>query len=217
MADNDNEVVDMTGILPLRQPGPADKAAPLVRYDAMCRAIDAAYAVDEVKDIRDKALAFEAYAKQAKNTEAERRACEIRLRAERRAGQLLSGMDRAGRGRPEKMSDDTTLSPTPTLSDLGVSRDQSSKWQQLAAVPEAEFESALAVSEKPSTNRIIKKPKRELIDPDALWLWRRLRDFERTAIVAREIDEILARMTESMRHDVVQLADRVGDWLKGHT
>jgi hypothetical protein len=170
-----------------------------------------------VKDIRDKALAFEAYAKQAKNTEAERRACEIRLRAERRAGQLLSGMDRAGRGRPEKMSDDTTLSPTPTLSDLGVSRDQSSKWQQLAAVPEAEFESALAVSEKPSTNRIIKKPKRELIDPDALWLWRRLRDFERTAIVAREIDEILARMTESMRHDVVQLADRVGDWLKGHT
>ena len=29
----------------------------LVRYDAMCRAIDAAYEVDEVKDIRDKARA----------------------------------------------------------------------------------------------------------------------------------------------------------------
>ena len=28
----------------------------LVAYDAMCRAIDAAYAVDEVKVIRDKAL-----------------------------------------------------------------------------------------------------------------------------------------------------------------
>jgi hypothetical protein len=27
----------------------------LVRYDAMCRAIDAAYAVDEVKAIHDKA------------------------------------------------------------------------------------------------------------------------------------------------------------------
>jgi hypothetical protein len=39
----------------------------LVRYEAMCRAIDAAYTVDEVKDLRDKAKAIEEYAKQAKN------------------------------------------------------------------------------------------------------------------------------------------------------
>ena len=59
----------------------------LIKYDAMCRAIDAAYEVDEAKDIRDKAVALEAYFQQAKNVEAERRACEIRLRAERKAGQ----------------------------------------------------------------------------------------------------------------------------------
>ena len=58
----------------------------LVRYDAMCRAIDAAYKVDEVKDIHDKAVALEIYARQAHNTEAEMQACEIRLRAERKAG-----------------------------------------------------------------------------------------------------------------------------------
>ena len=40
------------------------------------------------KDIRDKARAIEVYARQARNVEAERRACEIRLRAERRCGQL---------------------------------------------------------------------------------------------------------------------------------
>lgn len=54
----------------------------LVRYDAMCRAIESAYAVDEVKDIRDQAIALETYARQAHNVEAERKACEIRLRAE---------------------------------------------------------------------------------------------------------------------------------------
>lgn len=62
--------------------------AELARYDAMCRAIDEAYQIDEVKDIRDKALALEVYSRQAKNIEAERRACEIRLRAERKAGEL---------------------------------------------------------------------------------------------------------------------------------
>ncbi len=44
------------------------------------------------------------------NTEAERQACEIRLRAERRCGELLSGeVERAERGRPAKTSNDTTL------------------------------------------------------------------------------------------------------------
>ncbi len=75
--------------------------AELARYDAMCRAIDEAYQIDEVKDIRDKALALEVYARQAKNIEAERRACEIRLRAERKAGEL--------RRQEEKSHDGKTL------------------------------------------------------------------------------------------------------------
>jgi hypothetical protein len=52
------------------------KASSLAHYDEMCRAIEAAYAVDEVKDIRDQAIALEVYARQAHNTEAERKACE---------------------------------------------------------------------------------------------------------------------------------------------
>jgi hypothetical protein len=74
----------------------------LVRYDAMCRAIDAAYEVDEVKDIRDEAVALEIYARQAHNVEAERRACEIRLRAERKAGALSTKLQRSNPGSRKK-------------------------------------------------------------------------------------------------------------------
>jgi hypothetical protein len=100
----------------------------LVRYDAMCRAIEAAYRVDEVKDIRDKAVALEHYAAQARNVEAERQACEIRLRAERRAGKLLAerekakrGPDKNGRGSQRQTSHDATPE---TLGSLGITRDQ---------------------------------------------------------------------------------------------
>jgi hypothetical protein len=74
----------------------------LARYDAMCRAIEAAYKVDEVKDIRDQAIALEVYARQAQHVEAERKACEIRLRAERMAGALSAKLERSPGGRPGK-------------------------------------------------------------------------------------------------------------------
>ena len=98
------------------------EATQLVRYDAMCRAITEAHQVDEVKDIRDKARAIEMYARQAQNTEAETKAREIRLRAERKCGQMLAGdaeRVRAINGRPSKASTD------PRLSDYGISYDQS--------------------------------------------------------------------------------------------
>lgn len=51
--------------------------------------------VDQVKDFRDKALAIEAYAKQAQDFELERDAAVARVRAERRCGELLAEMDKS--------------------------------------------------------------------------------------------------------------------------
>lgn len=187
----------------------------LVRYDAMCSAIEACHSVDEVKQIRDKALALAKYAEQAKNTEAERKATEIRLRAERKAGEILANMKDSGdraTGRPDKVSPETTLS------ELGISRDQSSKWQQLAAVSDHQFESALRdPATKPTTKGILRNSKPEpspRMDEDALWIWGRLRDFERDRITDREPSELIEAMTEPMKADVRRILPSVRAWLR---
>jgi hypothetical protein len=58
-------------------------------YDAGCRAIANAVAVDEVKDIRDQAVAMAAYARQAKNRDLEADAVALRMRATRCLDQMF--------------------------------------------------------------------------------------------------------------------------------
>jgi hypothetical protein len=125
----------------------------LVKYDAMCRAIDACFRVDEVKRIRDQALAFQAIARVAKNFDAERKAAFIRIRAERQGGKLLRQMQEQGERRSTRTA---RVDSIPTLEELGISHDQSSRWQRLAEIPQEEFEAELLEPGRPSTTRIIR-------------------------------------------------------------
>lgn len=188
----------------------------LVRYDAMCHAIAAAYEVDEVKDIRDKALALETYARLAQNVEAERQACEIRLRAERKAGQLLRARDKAKGGQPYQSGHMIGSGPVP-LAELGISRNQSSQWQRLARVPDDEFERHLA-ADRPTTNGIVSahapEPAPDAVDPRALWLWGRLRDFERDGLLDVDPAELIGTMLTHMKETTKQLAPLVAAWLE---
>lgn len=74
--------------------------------------------------------------KQAQNQEAERKACEIRIRAERRAGEILRDMEKAKgvlrRGQELPRSHNETTERPKTLSDLGINKTQSSRYQALA-------------------------------------------------------------------------------------
>jgi hypothetical protein len=82
------------------------------------------------------------YGRQARNTELEQKACEIRLRAERRCGQLLKVLEMAKGTRGQRAGGSTVRPPETAqpLAELGISKTQSSRWQKLADVPEEDFE-----------------------------------------------------------------------------
>lgn len=117
----------------------------------MVTAIAECARVDEVKDIRDKAVALEAYHRQARNYEAEREAANVRLRAERRVGELLKELARAVVPNPKgnnQVASNGGTQPSPyaeALTANGMSRQAASRFQRLAEVPSAEFEDALSI------------------------------------------------------------------------
>lgn len=121
----------------------------LAKYNAACIAIQEAASVDEVLEIRDQAEAMRAYGRQAKNRELESFAQEIRLRAERKLGGLIIqqketvGLAPAGRPSNQSVVADDQLTKPPTLSEMGISKDLSSRAQKLASVPDSEFEDHL--------------------------------------------------------------------------
>lgn len=181
----------------------------LVLHNAMRLAIDNCHKVDELADLHNKALALELYAKQARDTDAERKACEIRLRAERKAGDLFKDMERGAAGRP---ADVIAATPAPiseykaALESSGVTERTAQRWQELASVPVEQFEDALRAPDKPTTTGIISKAKAApKMDGDALWVWGRARDFERERFADKNPADLLAGMTDTMRADMERI------------
>lgn len=126
----------------------------LIKYEAACRALAECKSIDEAKEWTDKAAAMQAYGRMANDRTLEVDAAEIRIRAERRLGEMLAatksvgGLSRgaAGAGVNQHTPSEVRSSVTtaPKLSDAGISKDLSSRAQKLAAVPAAEFEAELA-------------------------------------------------------------------------
>lgn len=107
------------------------------------RALDKARTIDEVKDVRDKAEALRLYVKQAGyGLEMQNTCAEIKLRAERKVGGLLKKTAKTGERDAGKGGDRRSQSQPATvkLDSIGITRSQSSRWQQEAELPEATFE-----------------------------------------------------------------------------
>jgi N6-adenosine-specific RNA methylase IME4 len=127
---------------------------PLVRFEAAKKALAAAYRVDEVKSIRDKAIAAAAYARQAKDRELIEHATEIRLRAEIKAGKLLRNLAATGGRQKSGDSNQHARSPKVTLQSMGITKQQSSRWQQKAALDEPAQEALIARSKRKAVDAV---------------------------------------------------------------
>lgn len=105
--------------------------------------------VDEVRDVADKAKAVALYLRSRDaSIESQNDAAEIRLRAERRLGELTAEQPKAKGARNQLAGKDSsgghkTRPPEaqpPTLAEQGIKKQDAAKWQQLAKIPEKKFE-----------------------------------------------------------------------------
>lgn len=132
-----------------------------IQYDAARKAIAACVAVDEAKEIKDKALALQVYAYQSRDGELAAGATALVRRAIRRIGEIIVELREAGRLQKggqaggKKSLDGIRKNPTnapPSLADQGVDKRLAHEARKAAAMSEAAFEADTA--ERMETARI---------------------------------------------------------------
>lgn len=124
------------------------------------RALIAAKSLNDVLAVGDMAAAIKAYAKASgESLEIQNSASDLRLSAERKAGELLAEMDIHGSNQHGRKSHDVTSS----LADIGITKMQSSRWQLAAKLPEVEYGAIVEhcnASEKELTQAVVLKAAR---------------------------------------------------------
>ncbi|TWU10081.1 hypothetical protein [Allorhodopirellula heiligendammensis] len=113
----------------------AENRHELTILDDCRRAIADADDLDELSDLRSRAEAIRVWAKSANESlDVQNRAAELRLLAERKAGKMLSQMGLKGGDRKSSGHEDRLK-----LSDLGITQNQSKRWQRAATISDQQF------------------------------------------------------------------------------
>ena len=176
--------------------GLANIPSALAMLDNASRAIAEAKSVGEVKDIRDKAESVRAYLKQrGASFEAQQAAAEVKIRAERKIGAILS--ENLQQGRPSKKH--STMECF-YLSDIGLTGQQSHRYQLIASLSNDDFEQFISG---------MKEAQQELSSAMAYRLGKRANDTARAS-------ETIAAETEAngKQYGATDLQGFVDDGLK---
>lgn len=189
-----------------------------VAYDA----VKSAGRLARAKQAHDTVLA-EVYRAQADILMTEARA-KMRLAEEYDAAQDRGEVQGQGGDRVSKVPDGNVA---PTAADIGLDRKMIYEARQIRdaeaanpGVTQRVLEDIVSRGEEPTKaklNREIqsKPAPTKVMDPKALWLWGRLKDFERDGIITADTAYLLSEMTEPMRDDVRRLAPLVSSFLNG--
>lgn len=221
--------------------GPSESLPVLI--DRATAALDSARTSAEVLEARDMArVAYDAAksagrmarAKQAHDSliadvhRSQAHALAIRARAEMRLAEEYD--DAQDRGEVKRLGGDTSgvaYHNTASAADLGLRRDEIHEARRLRDAETAEpglIQRALTAmvdrGEEPTRaalkREVIDRPApQKVMNPKALWLWGRLKDFERDGVLAASPRGLLAEMTPPMREDVRRLAPMVCAFLTG--
>jgi DNA modification methylase len=160
----------------------------LVIFNQARKALEQAVTVDEVKQIRDQAEPMRLYVKQAgEGLVLQNQCAEIKIRAERKAGEILREID-FDKGGGDKRSPDyinhrsqDVTGDAPRLLDIGISKMQSSRWQLIAAIPETIFEKHI--------NEVIADNGRELTSADLLRLGKQIKSDEKFEYLRNQVNQ----------------------------
>lgn len=120
-----------------RRPNPVATLTTLAQINAARAALAEAKTLDDIVRIRDVARAAELLLRTVRESgSAALDASEVRILAERQAGELLKATPKRSGGAVEReqLSQGAIVAPA-SLDELGVTKDESSRWQKLAAVP----------------------------------------------------------------------------------
>lgn len=146
---------------------------------------------------------------------------KMRLADEYDAAQARGEVSRGG-GRPDCVEDHNAVPAT--AADLGIRRDEIHEARQLRDAENAEpglaeraVKAMLDRGEEPSKAAFRRgmaapKPQRTM-DPQALWLWGRLKDFDRDGVLRRDPTDLFDAMTAPMQADVRRFAPLVRAFL----
>jgi len=112
----------------------------LVKLDAFQQALVEAKTIEEVKGLRNQADVFTQWLrKQRAGLSAQNAGAEMKLRADRRLGEMLSNQVKPGN--PQLLHGAIIR---PKLSELGIEPTQSHRWQKESLIPIEIFEQYLA-------------------------------------------------------------------------
>jgi hypothetical protein len=200
-------------------PATIDSSAALANYDAACKALAAAKAVDEVQDIRAQAEAVRAYAKQAKNRQMEHDAAEIRLRAERRLGELMAAQKETvglatgakGIGPIAGLNLTRNQDAPATLAEAGIDKNLAHRARTYAAVPEEKFEKLLARKRKRDDVRVMLADADFQADAEAS---ARDLEIERDERIALSGGVALAAENDQLRKQIAKQDQRIATLLR---